>query len=83
MTLLDSTCLIVGIIISVSICQMAQAAIAGQAVRKVCYQGSGLLGGLLSLCGALSYARLCMPQEGGDICYLNRARAGRGRFLFN
>ncbi|MBM3881384.1 MAG: amino acid permease [Verrucomicrobia bacterium] len=83
LTLFDSTCLIVGIIIGAGIYQMAPdiAKGAGSAWGVV---GIWVLGGLLSLCGALSYAELATayPQEGGDYVYLSRAYGKWAGFLF-
>ena len=74
LSLLDSTSLIVGIIIGAGIYQMAPdiARGAGGARGMI---GLWILGGLLSLCGALSYAELATayPQEGGDYVYYKRA----------
>ena len=83
LTLLDSTCLIVGIIIGAGIYQMAPA-IAQGAGSAGGVLGIWLLGGLLSLCGALSYAELATayPKEGGDYVYLNRAYGPWAGFLF-
>lgn len=83
LTLFDSTCLIVGIIIGAGIYQVAPTVAAG-----TCYWWAFLLiwvvGGLLSLCGAFGYAELASayPQEGGDYVYLNRAYGRWAGFLF-
>ncbi|KPJ59233.1 MAG: hypothetical protein AMJ46_12085 [Latescibacteria bacterium DG_63] len=83
LSLFDSTCLIVGIIIGVGIYQTAP-----DVARGV---GSlwGVLaiwvvGGLLSLCGALNYSELASayPEEGGDYVYLTRAYGRWAGFLF-
>ncbi|MCX5670124.1 MAG: amino acid permease [Planctomycetota bacterium] len=83
LSLLDSTCLIVGIIIGVGIYQVAPG------VAKGTGNGWGflaiwLVGGLLSLCGALGYAELATayPREGGDYVYLSRAYGRWAGFLF-
>jgi amino acid transporter len=83
LTLLDSTCLIVGIIIGAGIYQMAPA-IAQGAGSAEAVLGIWLLGGLLSLCGALCYAELATayPKEGGDYVYLSRAYGPWAGFLF-
>jgi amino acid transporter len=83
LSLFDSTCIIVGIIIGSGIYE-SSSMVAG-------CMGSGgwtlivwLAGGLLALCGALCYAELASawPREGGDYVYLTRAY-GRGTgFLF-
>ena len=83
LTLLDSTSLIVGIIIGAGIYQMAPdlAKGAGSAWGVL---GFWALGGLLSLCGALCYAELATayPQAGGDYVYLSRAYGSWAGFLF-
>lgn len=83
LSLLDSTCLIVGIIIGAGIYQMAPA-IASGAGSPLGLLGLWLLGGLLSLCGALCYAELATayPREGGDYVYLSRAYGSWAGFLF-
>jgi len=83
LTLFDSTCIIVGIIIGVGIYQMAPSIAGGVGV----WWGVMLIwcvGGLLSLCGAFSYAELATayPEEGGDYVYLTRAYGPWAGFLF-
>ncbi len=83
LSLFDSTCLIVGIIIGVGIYQMAPdiAKGAGSAWGVL---GIWVFGGLLSLCGALTYAELASSHsdEGGDYVYLGRAYGRWAGFLF-
>jgi basic amino acid/polyamine antiporter, APA family len=83
LSLFDSTCLIVGIIIGAGIYQTAPD------VAKGIGNGWGVLaiwacGGLLSLCGAMGYAELATayPREGGDYVYLSRAYGRWAGFLF-
>lgn len=83
LTLFDSTCLIVGIIIGVGVYQMAPdiaRGVGGPAGLIALW----IAGGLLSLCGALCYAELAAayPQEGGDYVYLSRAYGSWAGFLF-
>ena len=83
LTLFDSTCLIVGIIIGVGIYQMAPDIAKGAG----CWWGVlaiWVVGGALSLCGALGYAELATayPKEGGDYVYLSRAYGRWAGFLF-
>ena len=83
LSLFDSTCLIVGIIIGVGIYQTAP----GVAGGVFCWGGVlaiWVVGGVLSLCGALGYAELATayPREGGDYVYLNRAYGRWAGFLF-
>lgn len=83
LTLFDSTCLIVGIIIGAGVYQMSPAIAKG----AFCWWGVlaiWVVGGLLSLFGALGYAELAtaFPQEGGDYVYLNRAYGRWSGFLF-
>jgi amino acid transporter len=83
LSLLDSTGLIVGIIIGVGIYQSAPA------IAKGVGDGWGVLGiwvvgAILSLCGAMAYAELATawPREGGDYVYLTRAYGRWAGFLF-
>lgn len=83
LSLVDSTSLIVGIIIGVGIYQMTPDIARGAGS----WWGLLLLwmaGGLLSLCGALGYAELASayPQQGGDYVYLGRAYGKWAGFLF-
>lgn len=83
LSLFDSTCLIVGIIIGVGIYVMAPMIARG----VFCWWGVlaiWVVGGLLSLCGALGYAELATayPREGGDYVYLTRAYGRWAGFLF-
>ena len=83
LTLFDSTCIIVGIIIGAGIYETAPTVAAGVG-------GSWgvmliwLVGGLLSLAGALCYAELASayPRDGGDYIYLNRAYGRWAGFSF-
>jgi basic amino acid/polyamine antiporter, APA family len=83
LTLLDSTCIIVGIIIGVGVYRSGPA-VAGLAPSALWLIGFWLLGGAFSLIGALCYAELATayPQEGGDYVYLTRAFGRRTGFLF-
>jgi amino acid transporter len=83
LSLFDSTCIIVGIIIGVGIYQMSPDIAKG----VYCWWGIlviWLIGGLLSLFGALGYAELATayPQEGGDYVYLSRAYGRWAGYLF-
>ncbi|MHC4942981.1 MAG: APC family permease [Planctomycetota bacterium] len=83
LSLFDSTSLIVGIIVGAGLYQMAPD------IAKGAGSGAGvmalwLVGGLLSLCGALGYAELAaaFPRAGGDYVYLSRAYGPWAGFLF-
>ncbi len=83
LTLFDSTCLIVGIIVGAGIYQTAPE------VAKGAGSAAGVLalwvvGGLLSLFGAMGYAELASayPRVGGDYVYLGRAYGRWAGFLF-
>ncbi len=83
LTLFDSTCLIVGIIVGAGIYQTAPD------VAKGAGNGAGVLviwvvGGLLSFFGAMGYAELAStyPRVGGDYVYLGRAYGPWAGFLF-
>jgi amino acid transporter len=83
LSLFDSTCLIVGIIIGAGIYQMAPDIAKGTHNITGLF-GIWLLGGTLSLFGALGYAELAsaLPHEGGDYVFLNRAYGPWAGFLF-
>jgi len=83
LSLLDSTCLIVGIIIGVGIYQSAPT-IARGAGDGWGVMGIWIVGAFLSLCGAMVYAELATawPREGGDYVYLTRAYGRWAGFLF-
>ncbi|MGI6416655.1 MAG: APC family permease [Thermoguttaceae bacterium] len=83
LTLFDSTCLIVGIIIGAGIYEVAPMVAAGTS-HAWGFLLIWIVGGLLSLCGALGYAELASayPHEGGDYVYLNRAYGRWAGFLF-
>ncbi len=83
LSLFDSACIIVGIIIGAGIFQMAPDIARG----AYCWWGVlaiWLAGGLISLFGALGYAELASayPQEGGDYVYLSRAYGRWAGYLF-
>jgi len=83
LSLFDCMCLIVGIIIGAGIYKTAPDVAKGAA----CWWGVltiWVVGGLLSLCGALGYAELATayPREGGDYVYLSRAYGRWAGFLF-
>lgn len=83
LSLFDSTCIIVGIIIGAGIYETTPTVAA-------CMGGWGgviavwLAGGLLALCGALCYAELATtyPHQGGDYVYLTRAYGPWAGFMF-
>jgi amino acid transporter len=83
LSLFDSTCIIAGIIVGVGIYQMAPD-IARGAQTWWGVLAIWIVGGLLSLAGALSYAELASayPKEGGDYVYLTRAYGRWAGFLF-
>ncbi len=83
LTLLDSTSIIVGIIIGSTIYKSAPT-IAAAVPNAAWLVGVWTLGGALSLVGALCYAELATmyPQEGGDYVYLTRALGRWLGFLF-
>ena len=83
LSLFDSTCIIVGIIIGAGIYETAPI------VAKCLGSGPGLMlvwlaGGLLALTGALCYAELATayPREGGDYVYLTRAYGRWPGYMF-
>jgi basic amino acid/polyamine antiporter, APA family len=83
LTLFDSTCIIVGIIIGAGIFRSTPD-VARLAPNATWLMGLWFLGGVFSLVGALCYAELgtAYPQEGGDYVYLTRAFGRSVGFLF-
>ena len=83
LSLFDSTCLIVGIIIGSGIYETPT--LVASAVDFP-WQVFALwtLGGVITFCGALCYAELATtyPESGGDLIYLNRAYGRWAGFLF-
>ncbi len=83
LSLFDSTCIIVGIIIGAGIYETAPI-VAGCMPGPVSLLGIWLAGGLLALAGALCYGELATayPREGGDYVYLSRAYGRWAGYLF-
>jgi basic amino acid/polyamine antiporter, APA family len=83
LTLFDSTCIIVGIIVGSSI-YLSGPMIAGSTPNVAWLMVVWLLGALFSLIGALCYAELgtAYPREGGDYVYLTEAFGRAVGFLF-
>ena len=83
LTLFDSTCIIVGIIIGAGIYESSPL-IARNVAGVAALIGTWILGGALSLVGALCYAELATayPRSGGDYVYLSRAFGRWIGFLF-
>jgi basic amino acid/polyamine antiporter, APA family len=83
LTLFDSTSIIVGIIIGSAIYESSPL-IAAKSGGLAGLMGIWVLGGLLSLIGALCYAELAnaYPREGGDYVYVTKAFGRRAGFLF-
>jgi amino acid transporter len=83
LSLFDSICIIVGIIIGAGIYETSSTVAAGM-TGWASILGIWLAGGILALCGALCYAELATtyPREGGDYVYLRRAYGSWAGFLF-
>ncbi len=83
LSVFDSTCIIVGIIIGAGIYETAPT-VAGSVTHWWAVLAIWLVGGFLSLAGALCYAELATayPKEGGDYVYLSRAYGSWAGFLF-
>lgn len=83
LSLFDSTCIIVGIIVGAGIYEISPM-VAANMPGFSGVLGIWLLGGLLALAGALCYAELATtyPREGGDYVYLSRAYGGWAGYLF-
>ncbi len=83
LSLFDSTCIIVGIIIGAGIYETAPL-VANCLGSGPAVLGIWLAGGLIALTGALCYAELATtyPREGGDYVYLTRAYGRWTGYLF-
>ena len=83
LSIFDSTCIIVGIIIGAGIYETAPT-IAGCMATATGTLAVWLVGGLLALTGALCYAELATtyPRQGGDYVYLTNAYGRSTGFLF-
>jgi len=83
LSLFDSTCIIVGIIIGVGIYETAPVVAASMGGWQGAL-GIWLVGGVLALTGALCYAELASayPQDGGDYVYQSRAYGSWAGYLF-
>lgn len=79
----DATALVVGCIIGAGIFRVA-APVAARLPHPGLILAVWVLGGLLSLCGALCYAELgaAYPRAGGDYVYVTRAYGRLAGFLF-
>jgi amino acid transporter len=84
LTVLDAVSLVVGSVIGAGIYETAPE-IAGQFDTPTAFLALWVLGGLVTLAGALCYAELAQtcPGEGGDYVYLTRAFGWRAGFLFS
>jgi basic amino acid/polyamine antiporter, APA family len=83
LSLFDSICIIVGIIIGAGIYEITPT-VAACMGGWVGIMGIWLAGGLLALTGAMCYAELATayPQEGGDYVYQTRAYGKWAGYLF-
>ncbi len=83
LTLFDSTCIIVGIIIGAGIYKTGPF-IASNTSSVGTLMAVWAIGGLIAMLGALCYAELATayPRAGGDYVYLTRAYGRRTGFLF-
>ena len=83
LSLFDSVCIIVGIIVGVGIFE-TPTTVAGSVEASSTLFIVWLVGGLLSFTGALCYAELATahPQQGGDYVYLTRSYGPWAGFLF-
>jgi APA family basic amino acid/polyamine antiporter len=83
LSLFDTTCIIVGIIIGATIYESAPR-IAANVGGPAGLIGVWILGGAIALIGALCYAELstAYPRDGGDYVYLSKAYGRPVGFLF-
>ena len=82
LTLFDAILLTVGNVVGAGIFTTA-GFIAGELTVPILFIGIWLVGGLLTLCGALTYAELSsmFPRSGGDYVYLKAAYGPKAAFL--
>lgn len=83
LSLPDAVALIVGIVVGAGIFR-TPSLVAANSGSPVMFAGLWVVGGLVSLAGALCYAELCttFPHTGGDYHFLTRAYGKRLAFLF-
>ena len=83
LTLYDALSITVGIVIGAGIYETTPL-IAKSVAQPVWLIGIWIIGGIISLVGALCYAELATtyPEEGGDYVYLTRAYGKKTGFLF-
>jgi APA family basic amino acid/polyamine antiporter len=83
LSVFDATMITVGIVIGAGIFQ-TPSLVAGIAGSPTAMMAAWMLGGVLSLIGALTYAELATayPSAGGDYTFLTRAYGKRVSFLF-
>ncbi len=83
LTVFDAVAMIVGIVIGVGIFK-APAIVAGNVSGETAFIALWVIGGLISLVGALCYAELCSshPNAGGEYYFLSRAYGDWLGFLF-
>ena len=83
LNLFDSTCLIVGIIVGSGIYE-TPVTVANAVDNHWEIYLLWILGGAISLCGAMCYAELATtyPESGGDVVYLRKAYGAWAGFLF-
>src|SRR5690606_27125497 len=79
----DAVALIVGIVVGAGIFSLPSL-VAQNTASPAAFIGVWVLGGFISLIGALCYAELAstFPSAGGDYHFLRRAFGGRFAFLF-
>ncbi|MDH4201885.1 MAG: amino acid permease [Phycisphaerae bacterium] len=83
LSVFDSVCVIIGIIIGAGIYETAPTVAASMGSASAML-GIWLLGGLIALAGALNYSELATayPRQGGDYVYLTHAFGRPTGFLF-
>ncbi len=83
LSLADAILIVVGIVIGAGIFRIPSL-VAANTSNDITFLLTWILGGLVSLVGALCYAELCsaFPNTGGDYYFLRRAYGNRLAFLF-
>jgi amino acid transporter len=83
LTLLDATCIMVGVVVGSGIFGTPKA-VAEVSPNLWAFFGIWIAGGIASLLGAMCYAELSTryPEDGGNYAYLNRAFGSWAGFLY-
>ena len=84
LTLFDATLLVIGNVIGAGIFTTS-GFLAGELPQPLLFIAIWVIGGLLTICGALTYAEMAgmFPRSGGDYQFLKAAYCAGARFLLD